>query len=102
MRLLRNADSFEPRDAVKGDIARMLFYIDPRDAGDDGVPGLALLDDDGNSGPLLGCLCTQAFAVSMCATDPSGYDGPRLIPPVLPAAGGDQVSSRRSCRRSRC
>jgi uncharacterized protein len=24
----RDADSFEPRDAVKGDLARMLFYMD--------------------------------------------------------------------------
>lgn len=58
MRLLRNADSFEPRDAVKGDIARILFYMDLRYAGDDGVPDLALIDDGSNSGPLLGHLCT--------------------------------------------
>jgi serine protease len=54
----RDADSFEPRDAVKGDIARMLFYMDVRYAGADGVPDLALIDEDSNSGPLLGHLCT--------------------------------------------
>ena len=53
-----NADSFEPRDAVKGDIARMLFYMDVRYAGADGVPDLALVDEDSDSGPLLGHLCT--------------------------------------------
>ena len=42
----RDADSFEPRDAVKGDIARMLFYVDVRYAGADGVPDLTLIDAD--------------------------------------------------------
>jgi uncharacterized protein len=54
----RDADSFEPRDADKGDIARMLFYMDVRYAGADGVPDLTLIDEDSNSGPLLGHLCT--------------------------------------------
>jgi uncharacterized protein len=54
----RDADSFEPRDAVKGDVARMLFYMDVRYAGANGVPDLALIDEDSNSGPLLGHLCT--------------------------------------------
>jgi endonuclease I len=54
----RGADSFEPRDAVKGDVAPMLFYMDVRYAGDDGVPDLALIDRDSNSEPLLGHLCT--------------------------------------------
>ena len=54
----RDADSFEPSDAVKGDVARMLFYMDVRYAGDDGVPDLALIDEDSRSGPLLGHLCT--------------------------------------------
>jgi endonuclease I len=54
----RDADSFEPRDAVKGDVARMLFYMDVRYAGADGVPDLTLIDEDSNSGPLLGHLCT--------------------------------------------
>lgn len=54
----RDADSFEPRDAVKGDVARMLFYMDLRYAAADGVPDLALIDEDRNNGPLLGHLCT--------------------------------------------
>jgi len=54
----RDADSFEPRDAVKGDVARMLFYMDVRYAGADGVPDLELIDEDSLSGPLLGHLCT--------------------------------------------
>jgi serine protease len=41
----------------KGDVARMLFYMDACYAGADGIPGLALVDDD-SSGPLLGHLCT--------------------------------------------
>jgi endonuclease I len=54
----RDADSFEPRDAIKGDVARMLFYMDVRYACADGVPDLALIDQDSNSEPLLGHLCT--------------------------------------------
>jgi endonuclease I len=37
----------------------MLFYMDLRYAGDDGVPDLAPIDEDSNSGPLLGHLCTR-------------------------------------------
>jgi endonuclease I len=37
-----DADSFEPRDAVKGDVARMLFYMAVRYEGDDGYPDLEL------------------------------------------------------------
>ncbi|MEQ8821087.1 MAG: endonuclease [Sumerlaeia bacterium] len=33
---------FEPRDAVKGDVARALFYMDVRYEGDSGEPNLAL------------------------------------------------------------
>ena len=39
-------------------MARMLFYMDVRYAGADGVPDLELIDADSNSGPLLGHLCT--------------------------------------------
>ncbi|MBI5808820.1 MAG: fibronectin type III domain-containing protein [Ignavibacteriales bacterium] len=39
-----DADSFEPRDAVKGDIARILFYMDTRYEGDNGEPQLELYD----------------------------------------------------------
>jgi endonuclease I len=36
----RDADSFEPRDAVKGDVARMILYMAIRYEGDDGRPNL--------------------------------------------------------------
>ena len=37
-----DADSFEPRDAVKGDVARMILYMAVRYEGDDGWPNLEL------------------------------------------------------------
>ncbi len=43
-----DSDSFEPRDAVKGDVARMLFYMDVRYEGDDGFPDLELNDQVNN------------------------------------------------------
>jgi serine protease len=52
-------DSFEPRDAVKGDIARMLFYMDVRYEG--GLDGhdLELVDrTTGGEPTTLGRLCT--------------------------------------------
>jgi endonuclease I len=36
----RDGDSFEPRDAVKGDVARMVFYMAIRYEGDDAWPDL--------------------------------------------------------------
>jgi endonuclease I len=43
-----DADSFEPRDAVKGDVARMLMYMAVRYEGDDGWPDLELNDQVSN------------------------------------------------------
>ncbi len=40
----RDSDSFEPRDAVKGDVARMIFYMATRYDGSDGVPNLEVVD----------------------------------------------------------
>ncbi len=37
-------DSFEPRDAVKGDVARMIFYMATRYEGDNGEPDLEVVD----------------------------------------------------------
>ncbi|MFJ5773503.1 endonuclease I family protein [Streptomyces sp. NPDC093094] len=37
---LVDSDSFEPRDAVKGDVARMILYMAVRYEGDDGWPNL--------------------------------------------------------------
>ena len=39
-----DTDSFEPRDAVKGDVARMMFYMAIRYEGDDGWPNHELND----------------------------------------------------------
>jgi len=58
----RDADSFEPANAVKGDVARMVFYMDVRYEGNDssGVPNLDIVDYTGTQtgDPLLGKLCT--------------------------------------------
>ena len=40
-----DADSWEPRDAVKGDVARILFYMATRNEGENGEPDLELVDD---------------------------------------------------------
>jgi len=40
----KDGDSFEPRDAVKGDVARMIFYMATRYDGSDGVPNLEVVD----------------------------------------------------------
>ncbi|MCW5251796.1 endonuclease I family protein [Streptomyces sp. SHP 1-2] len=52
-----DADSFEPRDAVKGDVARMIFYMAVRYEGDDGRPDLEVNGQVGNgSNPYMGRL----------------------------------------------
>jgi endonuclease I len=53
-----DGDSFEPRDEVKGDCARMMFYMVARYEGDSGEPDLELVDYTGTSGPNLGKLST--------------------------------------------
>ncbi len=54
--------TWEPRDEVKGDVARMMFYMDVRYAGAtaDGTPDLVLVDNIGteNGTPYFGKLCT--------------------------------------------
>ncbi len=40
-----DGDSWEPRDEVKGDVARMIFYMAVRYEGDDGVADLELSDN---------------------------------------------------------
>lgn len=54
-----DSDSWEPRDEVKGDVARMLFYMDVRYEGaDQDVPDLSLVDRMTDKGePHLGKLC---------------------------------------------
>jgi endonuclease I len=52
-----DSDSFEPRDAVKGDVARMIFYMAVRYEGGDGFADLEVNDKAGNgSQPYLGRL----------------------------------------------
>ena len=55
-----DSDSFEPRDEVKGDLARMMFYMDIRYNGNDGTgtDDLQLVNYSGTSGARLGKLCT--------------------------------------------
>lgn len=56
-----DSDSFEPRNAVKGDVARMMFYMDVRYEGGDetGTPDLILRNfaPTGSSAPEMGKLC---------------------------------------------
>ncbi|GAA4616039.1 endonuclease I family protein [Saccharopolyspora hordei] len=50
-------DSWEPRDEVKGDIARMVFYMSVRYEGDDGFADLEVNDEvDNGSAPNIGRL----------------------------------------------
>ncbi|WP_436491807.1 endonuclease [Actinokineospora sp. HUAS TT18] len=52
-----DADSWEPRDAVKGDVARMIFYMAVRYAGTDGWPDLEVNNSVNNgSAPYIGKL----------------------------------------------
>lgn len=53
-----DADSFEPRDAVKGDVARMLLYMAVRYEGGDGWNNLEMSSTVGTSSSLLGDLET--------------------------------------------
>ncbi|MFJ5548032.1 endonuclease I family protein [Streptomyces sp. NPDC093225] len=51
-----DSDSWEPRDAVKGDVARMIFYMAVRYEGEDGYPNLEVNDSINGSVPLHGRL----------------------------------------------
>lgn len=56
-----DSDSFEPANMVKGDVARMVFYMDVRYQGNDnsGTPDLSISHGSTGEGePLLGDLCT--------------------------------------------
>jgi predicted extracellular nuclease/endonuclease I len=58
-----DGDSFEPRDDVKGDVARMMFYMDTRyeGSGSDSTPDLQLVNRiTTTSESKLGWLCTLA------------------------------------------
>ncbi len=52
-----DSDSFEPRDEVKGDVARIIFYMAVRYDGSDGVKDLELNDNVNNgTNPFMGRL----------------------------------------------
>jgi len=54
-----DGDSFEPRDGIKGDVARAMFYMDVRYEGTGGEPDLDLVDaTPPKGGVVLGDLCT--------------------------------------------
>ncbi|MFC0525572.1 endonuclease [Pontibacillus salicampi] len=53
-----DADSWEPRDEVKGDVARMVFYMAVRYEGGSGEPDLEVANYTGTSGSQLGKLST--------------------------------------------
>ena len=53
-----DSDSWEPRNAVKGDVARMMFYMAVRYEGDDTSYDLELLDYTPTSGAYFGKLST--------------------------------------------
>ncbi len=56
-----DGDSFEPRDEVKGDVARMMFYMatryEGRDTSDVSNPDLELVPSVTNNGAALGNVC---------------------------------------------
>lgn len=52
------ADVFEPPDVIKGDVARMLFYMDVRYTGADGTPDLVLGDVPDMQAAVFGPLST--------------------------------------------
>ncbi len=58
----KDENSFEPRDVMKGDVARMMFYMDIRYAGADGdnTPDLLLVDtvETESGSPEFGKLCS--------------------------------------------
>ncbi|MEJ2063996.1 MAG: endonuclease [Reinekea sp.] len=56
-----DSDSWEPRDEVKGDAARMMFYMDTRYDGSSGnMPDLTLVNNSSSTSgdPAMGVLCT--------------------------------------------
>lgn len=60
MNNLRDGVSWEPRDEVKGDVARMMFYMAVRyeDNSDANMPDLVLVDNVGSEGAQFGKLCS--------------------------------------------
>jgi endonuclease I len=68
-----DGDSWEPRAEVKGDVARMVFYMSVRYEGDDGFADLEVNDRAGNgSAPLLGRL--SVLKAWHAADPPSAFE----------------------------
>jgi serine protease len=67
----RDGDSVEPRDAIKGDVARMLFYMDVRYDGGDGTADLRLVRGPSEEPGTLGDLCRL---LAWNTADPLGGD----------------------------
>lgn len=53
-----DTNSFEPRDGIKGDVARAAFYVDVRYEGNGNEPDLVLVDIPTGRGTAMGQLCT--------------------------------------------
>ena len=53
-----DSNSWEPRDEVKGDVARMIFYMAVRYDGGNGEIDLEMVDNTNSSGPTLGKMST--------------------------------------------
>jgi len=51
-----DSNSFEPRDEIKGDVARMIFYMAVRYEGDDGYADLEIDNMVGDGAPTIGVL----------------------------------------------
>ncbi|MDA7946088.1 MAG: endonuclease [Hyphomicrobiaceae bacterium] len=65
--------AFEPSDAVKGDVARMIFYMAIRYEGDDSVPDLEVVNRRTSVGePFIGNLC--ALLMWHKADPPSAFE----------------------------
>ncbi len=54
----KDGDSFEPRDEVKGDVARAIFYMDIRYEGSNGEPNLRVVKGSNSGKNEVGDVCT--------------------------------------------
>lgn len=115
--LNKTTDCWEPRDEVKGDVARMIMYMDTRYQGTDtattNMPDLVVVDrlttTEEDSDPLIGTLCTLYAWNQLDAVDTYEQkrndqvykyqgnrnpfiDRPELVQEVYGAACGDDPS----------
>jgi len=111
----KDSDSFEPRDEMKGDVARMMFYMDVRYAGEDSdkTPDLILVDytNTVSGSAEFGKLCTlyawhQADPVSDWERNRNNVvfeyqgnrnpfiDRPEWVQQIFGAACGDSINNK--------